>query len=139
MPTPADDIEQIKNDTAKLLGGLNLDEVSYITPDLLALPVKELKDLGSDELPAHEEHQESDTSRASLAGIVPNRIMFISEIQGGFVPGGLSNIIFFANCDRRARYLMWSNQYSRWERDGTCGVGGGRYVPLQNVVSRIAG
>jgi hypothetical protein len=121
------DFEQIKTYTAQLLD-LTPDEVSYITPELLSQPVREISELDAPELPPHEELEEDHSSRLGFAGVVPNRIMYISEIQGGFVPGGLQNITFFANCDRRSRYLMWSNQYSRWERDGTCGVGGGRYV-----------
>jgi hypothetical protein len=124
MSSTESDIEQIKANTAKLLD-LTLDEVSYITPELLAQPVREISELDAAELPPHEEDE---SPRLAVVGVVPNRIMFISEIQGGFVPGGLQNITFFPNCDRRTRYLMWSNQYSRWERDGTCGVGGGRYV-----------
>ncbi len=126
MSSIGSDVEQIRAYTAQLLD-LTLDEVEYITPELLAQPVRELSELDAHELPPYEELEE-DHSRLGFAGVVPNRVMFISEIQGGFVPGGLQNITYFANCDRRTRWIMWSNQYSRWERNGTCGVGGGRYV-----------
>jgi hypothetical protein len=90
MSTPSDDIEQTEADTAKLLG-LSLDDMSYITPELLAQPARDFADLDDGELPPHEEHEAA--PGLGFAGVVPNRVMFISEMQPGFVPGGLSNYV----------------------------------------------
>jgi hypothetical protein len=124
MPTNNEDLATVRSRTAELLG-VSEDEVDYITPELSEMEVTDVMTMPSTEW--GEVYEATAAEEGLAAAPVPNRIWFISEIQSGW-DGTRTNITFFWNCDRSRRYVMWSDQFNRWERDGTCGIGGGRYV-----------
>lgn len=118
MGNSADDT---RSDTAEYLG-IPRDEVDWITDELLAETPVDVDSLNPAELEG-DESADGDVA----AAVVPNRIWYISEIARGW-SGDRWNITFYRNCDRSVRYVMWGERIDRWERDGTCGIGGGRYV-----------
>lgn len=117
------ELAEIRKNTAALLE-LTDDEVDYITSELVNTPATDVREVD----PAVFGDEQEDLPGPGLGvKVVPNRITYISEITQGW-NGSRWNIMFYANCDRRTRYILWDSDINRWQRDGTCGVGGGRYV-----------
>lgn len=111
IPSLAD----VRRRTAEAFG-ISFEATDYITEELLSVTPIEVTSLGEIEWGDEIEQGENDND---AAGVVPNRIWFISDVVRGW-NGNRNNIMFSRECDRSRTYLMWDDQYSRWESAGRC-------------------
>lgn len=101
--------------------GLTEDEVSYITLDLLHAPVGDSAAI--EEMDMVGDTTELPAGAPAMAGVVPNRIWYMSEFTpGGFNPSRGNVRYFYANCDRRYRCFIFDTQIARREQAGYCGT-----------------